>query len=251
LLPEGRTSGDLVEQIFAQMSEACVQVGAQLVGGHTEVTHGLNRPLVLGVMLGEVQVGKVITTSGARPGDRLILTKGIAVEGTAILARESAHELEGVIDPEMLLRSAALLTKPGISVVRDAQVAEAAAPGRIHAMHDPTEGGLATGLHELVQASGIGLEVDGDLVQVLPETQILCDHLGLNPLGLIASGSLLLAVEASAARDIVRALSAEGIPAHEIGRMLAPGEESGIIVGGRRQPLPVFARDELARLYEA
>ncbi len=250
LLPEGKTSQELVERIFAQMGDACAQVGAQLVGGHTEITHGLSRPIVLGVMLGEVPVHNLITTSGAKPGDRLILTKGIAVEGTAIIARERAKELESVLDSDLLCRAVAYLTEPGISVVRDARIAIAAAPGKIHAMHDPTEGGLATGLHELALASGLGLEVDHERIPVLPETRALCDYFQLDPLGLIASGSLLLAVEAGMSRAIVQALSAEGLPAYEIGRMLAPGEESGIIMDGRREPLPIFARDELARLYE-
>ena len=250
LLPEGRASGDLVERIFSQMGDACDQLGAQLVGGHTEITYGLGRPLVVGTMLGEVAAEDLITTSGARPGDVLILTKGIAVEGTAIIAREKGDDLARTLDTALLHRSAAFLHKPGISVVQDAHTAMEAAPGRVHAMHDPTEGGLITGLHELAFASGCGLEIHGDLIPVLPETRLICDTLGLDPLGLIASGSLLLAVAAEAAGDIIQALRSNGIRATEIGRMLAPGQESGIIRNGERRPLPVFARDELARLFE-
>ena len=250
LLPEGRASDDLVERIFSQMGEACGQVGAQLVGGHTEITYGLDRPLVVGTMLGEVAAEDLITTSGARPGDVLILTKGIAVEGTAIIAREKGEDLARTLDPALLHRSAAFLHEPGISVVQDAQIAMGAAHGKIHAMHDPTEGGLITGLHELALASGCGLEVYRGLIPVLPETRAVCDALGLDPLGLIASGSLLLAVAVEAAGDVIRALHVDGIRATEIGRILAPGQESGIIHDGERQPLPVFARDELARLFE-
>jgi hydrogenase maturation factor len=201
-------------------------------------------------MLGEVPVDSLITTSGAQPDDSLIMTKGIAVEGTSIIARENAHDLLAVLGHDLLTRAAAFLTEPGISVVEDARVATSAVPGKIHAMHDPTEGGLVTGLHELALASGLGLEVYQDLIPVFPETRALCDHYRLDPLGLIASGSLLMAVEAGYSLPVIRALSAEGIAAYEIGRMLAPGAESGIIVDGRREPLPVFARDELARLYE-
>jgi hydrogenase maturation factor len=250
LLPGGKASTTLVETIFAQMGDACTQVGAQLVGGHTEITYGLDRPLVIGTMLGQVPTGELITTSGAQSGDALILTKGIAVEGTAIIAREKRDELADRFSPEFLSRCAGFLHRPGISVVRDAQIATAAAPGRVHAMHDPTEGGVSTGLHELASASGCGLEVHRDRLPILPETRLICEFLSLDPLGLIASGSLLIATSRGAAGHVLRALAAEGIPATEIGQVLPSGRESVIIDGDARRPLPVFARDELARLYE-
>ena len=250
LLPEGKTSAGLVDMIFAQMAEACAQVGAQMVGGHTEITYGLDRPLVVGTMLGEVPAPELVSTAGAQPGDRLILTKGIAIEGTAIIAREKRAGLTGQLTPEFLDRCANLLYRPGISVVRDAQIATAAAPGDVHAMHDPTEGGVATGLQELAAASGCGVEISGERLPILAETQLICALFGLDPLGLIASGSLLLAVAAGAVENLVLALEAEGVAATDIGRVLPAGQDSVIIYGDVRRPLPVFARDELARLYE-
>jgi len=251
LLPEGKTSAELVDIIFAQMAEACAQVGAQLVGGHTEIAHGLDRPLVVGLMLGEVSPQELVTTAGARPGDALILTKGIAVEGTAIIAREKRGELDGRLGPEVLARCAGFLRRPGISVVRDAQIATTAAPGAVHAMHDPTEGGLATGLRELAAASGCGLEISGDDLPILPETRMICEPFGLDPLGLIASGSLLIAAAEEAAITIIQALSTEGIAAKVIGRVLPPGQDCAIIYGNNRRSLPAFPRDELARLFES
>jgi hydrogenase expression/formation protein HypE len=249
LLPEGRTTPDLVDSIFAQMMDACRQLGAQLIGGHTEITHSLDRPVIVGIMLGQVAPDKVVSTKGARPGDALVLTKGIAVEGTAIIARELNDELKGIFDPAFLERCAGFLHDPGISVARDAQVALAASRGRVHSMHDPTEGGLATGLYELAAASGCGLEVDGDNLPILPETRALCDHLQLDPLGLIASGSLLIGVEAAAAGEMVTGLVAEGIEARVIGQVMAPGADVTIVCDGRRKRVPVFEADELTRLF--
>src|SRR5512136_500269 len=179
LLPGSQADEAMAERIFDQIHSACAVIGASVVGGHTEITYRLDRPIVVGAMLGEVTRDQLVTPSGARPGDAILLTKGIAVEGTAIIAREKAHEL--ALDAAFLERCRSFLTEPGISVVRDAAVAASA--GRVHAMHDPTEGGLATGLHELAQASGVGLAIDEDRLPFLPETVSLCRHFGLEPLG--------------------------------------------------------------------
>lgn len=249
ILPGGKADAQLVDDIFEQMANACRQVGAQLVGGHTEITYGIDRPLVIGAMLGQVPHGRLITTAGARPGDVLILTKGIAVEGTAIISREKRRELESHLDGDLLARCAGFLHDPGISVVRDASIAVESAPGAVHAMHDPTEGGVATSLYELAAASGYGLEIDGDSLPVYPETIQVCRPFGLDPLGLIASGSLLIAADAGAGKDIARALEDNGIDATIIGRVLPSGDGVWINRNNVREPLPSFARDELARLF--
>jgi len=151
LLPEGRTTKQLVETIFAQLSQACRSLDIALCGGHTEITYGLDRPIVIGQMLGEVERDALVTTDGMRVGDDLILTKGIAIEGTAIIAREKADALANTFPPEFIARCQGFLHDPGISVVAEARLATTQA--RIHAMHDPTEGGVATGLRELALAS--------------------------------------------------------------------------------------------------
>jgi hydrogenase maturation factor len=191
LLPERDTTRKLVEGIFAQMAAACDELGVTLCGGHTEITHGLDRPIVIGQMLGDVGRDAFVRGSGARAGDVIILTKGIAVEGTALIAREKAAALEGVMDEQELRACAGFLRDPGISVVEDARLALEA--GGVHALHDPTEGGIATGLQELAEAAGLGLLVDRERLPILPQCAIMCRHLGLDPLGLIGSGSLLIA----------------------------------------------------------
>jgi hydrogenase maturation factor len=260
LLPGGRATPELVDDIFTQILDACEELDIALVGGHTEITYDLNRPIVLGAMLGEVAPESMVKTGGARPGDVLMLTQRVAVEGTAIIAREKRQELseqhglsEGYLD-----RCADFIRQPGISVVAAARVATATAP--IHAMHDPTEGGLATGLWELATAAGVGLEVDARAVPVFPETERLCDLFGLDPWGLIASGSLLLSLEEQAAPNVEQALTAAGIEVTRIGRVTGEDQEVVVHHWASRGPsrnedqativLPKFPRDEIARLFE-
>ena len=247
LLPGGQASPQLVDTIFDQVADACRKLGIEMVGGHTEITYGLDRPIVVGCMLGEVMPERLVRSDGAQPGDVLIVTKGIAVEGTAIIAREKADDLAG-LDRSLLERCQGFLYDPGISVVRDAAVATAT--GTVHAMHDPTEGGLATGLRELGEAAGVGLVVDEAAIPVLPETHTLCTRLGLDPLGLIASGALLMAVAPGDAGAILDALEEAGIAAARIGRVVERGQGVVLSSAAGERPLPVFERDEIARLFE-
>lgn len=249
LLPEGQTDSTLVETIFSQISQACEQLGVALCGGHTEITYNLDRPVAVGVMLGEVEKDRLVSTRDIQPGDAIVLTKGIAVEGTAIIAREMDADLRERFSPEFLERCRRFLREPGISVVRDAHIATSTA--RVHAMHDPTEGGLATALRELAAAGGVGLRVRQEAIPILPETQALCDHLGLDPLGLIASGALLIAVAPEDAARTVAALREGGIQASVIGEATPhPGECILLAPDGTEGPLPAFPRDELARLFD-
>ena len=247
LLPPGKTTPALAEQIFMQLQAACSEVGAALIGGHTEITHGLDRPIAVGTMLGEVAPERLVRSDGACPGDRLLLTKGIAIEGSAILARELAPQLRARVTADVLARAAGFLHTPGISVVREAQLL--AALEGVHAMHDPTEGGVATGIQELVGAAGWGAVIERAALPILPETAALCCALDLNPLGLIASGALLAAVAPEALPRALETLRAAGIPAAEIGAVTeAPGvflrDADGVM------PLPRFDRDELAHLFD-
>lgn len=236
-----------IQAIFDEMRHACDEIGVSIVGGHTEVTTDLARPIVIGTLLGLVARERLIVPTGAQPGDALIMTKRLAVEATSILAREKAAELRRVFAAEFLARCRAFLHTPGISVTRDAQIACGA--GRVHAMHDPTEGGLATALHELAIAAEAVLEIDPAQVLLYAETQRLCDHFGLDAWGVIASGSLLIAAAADDADRIVRALRSAGVEAGIIGRV---GEKtpSPQVVSKAGERLTRFDQDEIARLFQ-
>jgi hydrogenase maturation factor len=249
LLPDGRADETLLADIFAQVRDACGAVGATLVGGHTEVTAAVDRPVLAGTMLGEVEKDRLVTTAGARVGDAVLLSKGIAIEGASILAREFGGRLGARgLDPETLERARAFVRRPGISVLPDAQAAVAASP--VHAMHDPTEGGLATGLWELARAAHVGLCVDGDAIPILPECRTLCEALGLDPLGLIASGALLLVCPQTGVEAILDAWASQGIAGGVIGGVTPPQEGCRLRRHGSEGPLPRFARDEVARLFD-
>ena len=200
LLPGQGTTAELVEAIFQQLQTACQEFGVTIVGGHTEITHGLARPILMGTMIGEVRREDLVTPRGALRGDLLLLTKGVPIEATAILAREFPDRLARLglelgddpgLNESELQEAQAFLYEPGISVLRDASIATRA--GEVHAMHDPTEGGLYAALWELARACGHALAVDLEAVPVPQLSARICRILGLDPLGAIASGALLLA----------------------------------------------------------
>jgi hydrogenase maturation factor len=244
LLPETGTGEGLARTIFRQMHEACEGLGVSLCGGHTEVTLGIDRPIVAGMMLGEVSRDGLVRADGAKAGDRILLTQGIAIEGTAVLAQEHP-EAAGLLRPDQISACGALLRRPGISVVEAGLTAAGAA--RVHAMHDPTEGGVATALWEMAEASGVGLRVNREAVPVYPETRRICEAFDLDPLGLLASGALLIAVAPEDAKTVLQALERKGIPGREIGEVLDAGEGVLLLREGCDGPMPVFPRDEVAR----
>ena len=248
LLPEKTSTPALVEAIYAQLAEACDALGVSLAGGHTEITVGIDRPIISGTMLGEVTPERLVRSSGVQPGDDLVLARGVPIEGTAIIAWEKEQELLARgFDPALLKRAQGFLHDPGISVVAAAHLAVDTVA--VHAMHDPTEGGLATGIWEMAQASGVGLTVDFDAVPVPPESQALCDAYNLDPLGVIASGALLVALAPAETGKLLAAFAQAGIPAQVIGHATEPAGELRARRGDRETIFPRFAVDEIARLF--
>lgn len=249
LLPEKHTNRSLVEDIFCQVSQACQELDIVLCGGHTEITYGLDRPIAVGMLLGEVEKTDLIATSGAQVGDDLILTKGIAIEGTAVLAQEMGEWLAVRVGEEVVARAQRFLREPGLSVVRDAQIV--CRVGRPHALHDPTEGGVATGLWEMAYAAGRGLVVDAGRIYLFPETEAFCRALALEPLGVMASGALLVAAAPDESPRMIEALAAAGIRAGVIGQVIEGPPAVRLKTASGLVPMPSYERDELARLFEA
>jgi hydrogenase maturation factor len=247
LLPEARSTERSVEKIFKQLSMACRELGVVLCGGHTEVTPGLSRPIIIGQMLGEVGKKGIVTAAGARVGDDIIVTKGIALEAASILAREKAAELEKVFGKRLIAKCRNFVKRPGISVMKDAGIA--LKTGRVHAMHDPTEGGLSMGLHELAIASGVGMVVYKDRIPVIPESRKVLEHFGLDPLGAIASGSLLISLDKGDTKKVVRAFEKAGISASHIGWVRPKREGVKMVEKGRLKPLKAYERDEITKIF--
>ena len=247
LVPESFSEAD-AEAVFDQIIESCQTLDVSLVGGHSEVTYGIDRPIVMGTMLGEVERDRLIVTGGAREGDSIVVTRGVAIEGTAILARERAEALIGAgVAQEVIDSASAWITAPGISVVADARVVCEAV--NVHSLHDVTEGGLVTALREVAQASGLGLAVEEGSIPVLPECAAICDALGIHPLGLLGSGALVATLPPSDVPALQAALEQAGSDGWEIGLMIDPEEGLQMIGYEGEVPLPEFPRDELARYF--
>jgi len=248
LLPPSSTEQQ-VQQIFADIQEACRSLGVTLVGGHTEITDGVERPILAGTLLGEVAKERLVVNAKAQPGDVILLTQGIAIEGTAILAQDAGEILaEHGLSDATVKRARAYLEDPGISVVPAAEtLCQAVRP---RAMHDPTEGGLATALAELAAGAACGLAIDLDTVPFLAETAEICEALELDPLGLLASGSLLAVVAPNDVLPALKALEDAGIEAVAIGRMTEQEQGMRMLVDGDWHDVPSFPRDELARFFE-
>lgn len=245
LLPEG-SSENLIEDIFDQILEACEDLGITLVGGHSEITYGLPRPIVVGAMMGEVKKGNQILTSGAKIGDSIVLTKGIAIEGTSLLARDASKSLINVgVNIDLINQAKNLLFDPGISVLKEAYLASRNIT--VHSMHDPTEGGLATGLLEISKGAKVGIFVEYDKIPILPQCKFICDTMKLDPLGLLASGSLLFTTSEEDAHKIIPLLRTKGITSSIIGQIKPLKNGIKILRNGQLENLPIFERDELAR----
>lgn len=250
LLPERSTDSALVESIFEGVASACGVLGIALVGGHTEITLGLDRPILVGTLLGETDRSGLLDLRTAQPDDAVLLANGIAIEGTAILARQADPAALAGLPAELVQRAAAFTTSPGISVVKAAQVLRAGGC-TVRGMHDPTEGGLATALRELAAVTGLGIAVDETRIRVYPETSAICAALQLDPLGLIASGALLAVVPSPDVAAALEALEADGISAAQVGVLTPNPAEQTLSGPAGTRPLPVFEADELARYFGA
>jgi hydrogenase expression/formation protein HypE len=212
MLPEG-SEKKTVEAICSQMDAAAKDLGIAIVGGHCESTPGLANPIVVGCIMGLTDKGNYVTAGGAKAGDRLILTKSAGIEGTAILASDREKQLARIMSPTTLEDAKKFYNQ--ISVVKDALTAYRT--GGVHAMHDPTEGGILSGIHEMADASQLGVKVFEDKIVVEPETAKICRFFEVDPLQLIGSGALLIAAEARKTSEIIENLSKEHIYAAEIG----------------------------------
>ena len=238
LLPVGTTAAD-VAGIFENMRETLEALDILLVGGHTEVTAAVNQPVVTGQMLGFQEDGHFVRTGGVRPGDTILQVGAAPVEGAAVIASELGATLNV---PEALLAEArGAIVNPGISVVEPAL--RAAALGA-SALHDPTEGGMSAGLHELAEASGVSLVVGARAPLWYAPGIALCDAVGADPWGMLASGTLLAAFPPDRVDEAVNALAAGG---NDVARLAVAAAGEGVKFDDGRA-LPRYERDELSRI---
>jgi hydrogenase maturation factor len=214
MLPTGSQESDL-ERIMTQIHEASLSLDITVAGGHTEITDGIDRPIVAGFMIGMTTEGNYVTSAGARHGDAIIMTKTAAIEGTAILATEGGSFLSNRVGAETIESAIRLRSK--ISVVEDGVIAFET--GYITAMHDPTEGGLSGGIHEICDASQVGFEINLDSIPLHESTIAICDAFSANVFELISSGCMVMTCAHEGSGTVISALESKGIEATIIGRI--------------------------------
>lgn len=240
LLPPAGATGHL-ERIMGEVHRACVDLGVAVLGGHSEVTAGLTDPILSLTALGRAEAGRYVTSAGAREGEELILTKAVALEGSAILATDFADELTRELGAEIVREAQGYWSE--MSVVREGLAAAAAGAT---AMHDVTEGGVLSALAELAEASGIGVRVRLDQLPRRAATDAICGYFSVDPFALVSSGALLIA--APKAQAVAPALRAQGIEATSIGEVTRG--ERRLLLRGKSIPLFAPPRDELWRVLE-
>jgi hydrogenase maturation factor len=241
LLPEN-ANRQIVETISAQMNKAAKKLGIAIVGGHCEVTPGLTNPIIVGCAMGLTEKGNYVTAGGAKLGDKLILTKSAGIEGTAILAADREEQLKKALKPKMLQNAKKFYNN--ISVVKDALTAFKT--GGVTAMHDPTEGGMSGGIHEMADASSLSVKIFEEKIHIQPETSKICEFFHIDPLQLISSGALLISAKPEFADKIVGELKQQRIHASIIGEFLEKSHRRLIVrKNGETQALPRPISDHL------
>ena len=237
LIAPREATEERVRELLSQVRDTCAVVGATLIGGHTEITPGLPHSMVVGTMLGRVE-GEPVTTGGLREGDLVGMTRSAGLEGTAILLAELGDRLRSLNDDAALEDADEILAGDWLLVAPEAL--RAAACRGVTALHDVTEGGVGEALYEMARASGLAVEVERSAITVLPATVVICDDLGLDPIGLIGSGSLIVGCNPEGAAEIETVFADSGVPFTWIGRATAADE-------GPPATVPRFPRDELIK----
>ncbi|HUV07486.1 MAG TPA: AIR synthase-related protein [Spirochaetia bacterium] len=243
LLPPGTTRTQL-RNVFADIANASDRAGILWVGGHTEVTSAVNRIVVSGHGVGFLD-GNPLTTAGAQPGDSLVMTKWAALEGTTIIARTFPEGARDLLGRESWKRVSGWLVEPGISIIQEGRILRHLS---LTSAHDPTEGGVATGIHEIAKRSGVGVEIEFDRITIREETETLCRRWGLDPLGLLSSGVFLFTAPPAVAEKACSLLSEGGIPASIIGRITERRGDVTLLKGKQMEPLPFFVADEYLKI---
>ncbi len=228
MLPNG-TKPEELGKIMEQIDAAAKNLNIAVVGGHSEITERLERPIIVGFMMGITEKDHFVTSMGAQAGDALLMTKTAGIEGTAILAKEKHEMLSTLLDDDIIKEACRL--REQISVVKDG--IHAFRTGHIHAMHDPTEGGLANGIHELCDASALGVEVYYDKIPISTPTKLICQTLQINALELISSGTMIISCSPENVESVVTALKHEGIDTSVIGTLVKDSTHRKINIDGR------------------
>ena len=245
LFPPGVTPS-AVRQVMLELESMCRRWNITLCGGHTEITDAVSRPVVTGMMVGTVKKDRLVDKRNIQPGDCVLLTKALAVEGTAVIARDHGDKLRAFGMSESKIAAGKQLLS-AISILEEAKIASDSGWGT--AMHDVTEGGLSTALAELSIAGGYGIQINMDDIPVFPLTEKICRLLHIDPLGLIGSGSLLICCRRNKCDPLMKKIKSAGIDIARIGEVIAADCGVKAVSKTGAATWPSFEVDEITRLY--
>ncbi len=242
LLPPG-TKTEEFSFLWQQIHQECEKLGIAIVGGHTGVYPGISYPLNGGCTVwGFGKREELTPPSNAQVGDRVIITKGPAIEATGILALQAEKELVESLGKERTEKAKRLFFE--MTVVKEALTARRYA----HAMHDATEGGLLNGLYEVANASNTGIEIWEDKILIPDEVKAVCEYFQIDPLISISEGTLIITAPEENLPSLLSSLQAEGILAFVIGE-IKEGERVFIRKDGRREELTPVKVDPFWNAY--
>lgn len=245
LFPQGITASG-IWQVMHDLESVCRQWDITLCGGHTEITDAVTRPVVTGMLVGTVAKSELIDKRNMKPGDRVLLTKAVAVEGTAIIAAEFEKKLIELGITETEIEQCRQFVS-SISILEEAKIAVLSKG--VHGMHDITEGGLSTALNELSIAGGHEVRVNMDWIPIYPQTEKICRLLGIHPMGLIGSGSLLICCQKEEADRLMARIREAGIDVTCIGEVLDAGRGVEAVNKDGPTDWPTFEVDEITCLF--
>ena len=229
----------LLEEMMSGAIRAAEERNIEILGGHTEVTDAVVKPVISAAVIGKTRNRKILSTGGAKAGQDVIMTKWAGTEGTAILAKEWEEGLRQYLTEEELQNAQAM--KAYLSVGKESEIAFAYGAT---AMHDATEGGVLGAVWEVAECSGLGVDVFVEKIPVKEETKKICKAMGIDYLGLISSGTMIIAAENG--ERLAERLQEEGIAAAVIGKLTESGRY--MLVNDMRLPL---AQPKSDALYEA
>lgn len=241
LLPS-RKREKYLRELMAEIELACKEIEIEIIGGHTEVTDVVNRPVVTVTGVGRVKKDALISTGGLQVGDELVVTKWVGLEGSVIIASEKADKLRETLPQELIETAAGFMQY--LSVVPEAKLATQFG---VSAMHDVTEGGIFGALWEMGAAADVGIVADLKKIPIRQETIEVCEVFGINPYQMMSGGSMLIGCRQG--NRLVEVLQEAGIPAAVVG-YATDNNDRVIVSGEEKRFLEPAGSDELYKIYE-
>jgi hydrogenase expression/formation protein HypE len=242
LLPEG-TDEETISGIMREAARAAAESDVEIIGGHTEITAAVTKPVIVSTAIGRAEKGASQNAKDMRPGDFFLLTKQAGLEGTGIIANDFRHKLAGVLSGAEISEAEAMLSR--VSVIREGVTA-----GRIgtSGMHDVTEGGVLGAVWEMCGISGTGAEIMEDAIPIAGVTRKICSHFGIDALRLISSGSMLIAARSEKKELLMSSVRGAGVEISCIGLVTERDRGLSLIGGGNRRAIDPPGADEIYRL---